>query len=254
MKLRVLGCSGGIGSALRTTSFLLDDDILIDAGTGVGDLCLEELRDIRHIFLTHSHLDHIAGLPLLVDTLLGFADQPLTVYGLPETLNIIQTHIFNWKIWPDFAELPDKKQPSMQYQSLDIGSELKIGGRTITMLPASHTVPAAGYCMTSESGSIAFSGDTSTNDSLWRALNQIKDLKCLLVECAFANKDRYLAEKAMHYCPETLANDIAKLKISPQIVISHLKPGNEALIMQECCDAMPGLELRQLEGNETITV
>ena len=44
MKLRVLGCSGGIGGRhLRTTSLLVDNDILIDAGTGVGDVSLAEL-------------------------------------------------------------------------------------------------------------------------------------------------------------------------------------------------------------------
>ncbi|MBN1378480.1 MAG: 3',5'-cyclic-nucleotide phosphodiesterase [Gammaproteobacteria bacterium] len=252
MKLRVLGCSGGIGSALRTTSFLLDNDILIDAGTGVGDLCLDELRAIRHIFLTHSHLDHIAGLPLLVDTLLGFADKALTVHALPETLAAIQQHIFNWKIWPDFAELPDKEHPSMRYVPLRLGESVEISGRKITMLPASHTVPAAGYCISTDAGSIAFSGDTSTNDGLWHALNQINDLKYLLVECAFANKDRHLADVSRHYCPATLQDDLAKLKITTQILISHLKPGNEALIMQECCAAMPALNLRQLKGDEIL--
>jgi ribonuclease BN (tRNA processing enzyme) len=248
MKLRVLGCSGGIGSALRTTSFLLDNDILIDAGTGVGDLCLDELRAVRHIFLTHSHLDHIAALPLLVDTLFGTADKALTVHALSETLETIQRNIFNWKVWPDFAELPDKEHPSMRYVALSIGESVEIGGRRITMLPASHTVPAAGYCISTYAGSIAFSGDTSTNDNLWQALNGLEDLKVLLVECAFANKDRHMADLSKHYCPATLTADIAKLKSSPQIVISHLKPGNETLIMQECRAAMPELNLQQLTG------
>ncbi len=67
MKVRVLGCSGAIAKDCRTTSFLIDDNILIDAGTGVGDLTLEEMRQIDHVFLTHSHLDHIAALPLMLD-------------------------------------------------------------------------------------------------------------------------------------------------------------------------------------------
>lgn len=64
MKLRVLGCSGGIGGNLRTTSMLLDHDVLIDAGTGVCDLGLHELSAIDHVFLTHSHLDHIVSVPV----------------------------------------------------------------------------------------------------------------------------------------------------------------------------------------------
>ena len=37
MKLRVLGCSGGIGPGLRTTALMIDNDVLIDCGSGVGD-------------------------------------------------------------------------------------------------------------------------------------------------------------------------------------------------------------------------
>src|SRR5207342_2805390 len=70
MKLQVLGCSGSIARDCRTTSFLLDDDVLIDAGTGVGDLPLEALARIDHILLTHSHLDHVLGVPLLADSVL----------------------------------------------------------------------------------------------------------------------------------------------------------------------------------------
>lgn len=254
MKLRVLGCSGGISSALRTTSFLLDSDILIDAGTGVGDLRLDELQGIRHVFLTHSHLDHIAALPLMVDTMFGMADQALTIHGLPETLAAIQENIFNWKIWPDFAELPDKEHPRIRYVPLATGQNVVLGERRIIVLPASHTVPAAGYCIRTGSGSIAFSGDTSTNDGLWQALNEIDDLKVLLVECAFANKDRQTANLAKHYCPATLAEDIRKLKSAPQIAISHLKPGNEALIMRECRAAMPERNLQQLTGDSNYSI
>jgi hypothetical protein len=49
MQIRVLGCSGSIAAGSRTTSFLVDDDVLVDAGTGVGDLTLDEMtRDGPH--------------------------------------------------------------------------------------------------------------------------------------------------------------------------------------------------------------
>src|SRR5690606_8925857 len=127
------------------TCLLLDGEILIDVGTGIGDLSLVELRRIRHIFLTHSHLDHIAGLPLLVDTLFGVHAEPLTVHALPETIETLKAHVFNWKIWPDFAALPDPGRPSMRYVPLEYGQKITLGGRVITMIPAMHTVPAGGY-------------------------------------------------------------------------------------------------------------
>ena len=107
MRLRVLGCSGGIGGRhLRTTSFLVDHDVLLDAGSGVGDLSLAELTQIDHIFVTHSHLDHVTSIPFLVDTVGGMRTRPVTVYTSGATIEILKHHLFNWAIWPDFTEIP----------------------------------------------------------------------------------------------------------------------------------------------------
>src|SRR5947209_10854125 len=121
LKVRVLGCSGGIGGSLRTTSFLVDDDILIDAGTGVGDLSLESLARIDHIFVTHSHLDHVTSIPFLVDTVCWMRRSPLIVYGIKEVLDILRAHLFNWKIWPDFTQIPDGDKPFMVYREIRVG-------------------------------------------------------------------------------------------------------------------------------------
>src|SRR5690606_2041456 len=110
MRVRVLGCSGGIGGTLRTTSFLIDEDILMDAGTGVCDLTIEQFLKIDHIFITHSHLDHVASIPLLADSVLGFRDAPITLYATAETWQILKAHLFNWKIWPDFTVIPSAEQ------------------------------------------------------------------------------------------------------------------------------------------------
>ena len=104
MQVRILGCSGGISGGLRTTSILIDNDVLIDCGTGVGDLSLEELGSIKHIFLTHGHLDHIAFIPLLVDSAFdALVSGPVTIHLQVETLEMLRQHIFNWQIWPDFS-------------------------------------------------------------------------------------------------------------------------------------------------------
>src|SRR5688572_6122475 len=130
MRLRVLGCSGGIGGRhLRTTSFLLDGDILIDAGTGVGDLTLAELSQIDHIFVSHSHLDHVTSIPFLVDTVCWMRKKPIMVYGIKETLDILRAHLFNWKIWPDFTQIPDGDNPFMAYREIRVGEPVELGGR-----------------------------------------------------------------------------------------------------------------------------
>ena len=232
MKVKVLGCSGGIGGRhLRTTSMLADNDVLIDAGTGVGDLSLMELSLIDHVFVTHSHLDHVAAIPFLVDTAGGMRSRPLTVYGIPATLEILRNHIFNWSIWPDFTQIPTPERPMLRYRALQLGETVALGGRKFTALPANHVVPAVGYQVDSGSASFVFTGDTKSNDPLWSAVNRINNLKFLVIETAFCNRERELAVVSKHLCPSLLAEELAKLERNAEIYITHLKPGEIELTM-----------------------
>jgi ribonuclease BN (tRNA processing enzyme) len=233
MKLRVLGCSGGIGGNLRTTSLLLDRDVLIDAGTGVGELSLTELTTIEHIFVTHSHLDHIACIPLLLDSVGFTRDRPLTIYATDETLEILKQHIFNWKIWPDFSVIPNAQHPVMRYQPIKLGETTILNGRKITAIPANHTVPAVGFHLDSGSASLVFSGDTTTNDALWEVVNQIENLRYLIIETAFPDIEKDLAILSKHLCPSLLGKELAKLKREAEIFITHLKPGDVESTMRE---------------------
>lgn len=134
MKVRVLGCSGAIAADCRTTSFLLDKDVLVDAGTGVGDLTLEQMRTIDHVLLTHSHLDHVAALPLMVDSVASRRTSPIQVYGLPGTLEALRVHIFNNIIWPDFTRIPSPQAPFVQFREIRVGQFLGLGGKLISTL------------------------------------------------------------------------------------------------------------------------
>ena len=233
MKLKVLGCSGGIGGNFRTTSLLLDHDVLIDAGTGLGELSLAEMSVIDHVFITHSHLDHIACLPLLVDSVGFMRDQPIVIHATAQTLKILQQHVFNWAIWPDFAEIPSLQQPVMRYEEIRLGETVEVGGRKLTPLPANHVVPAIGFRIDSGNASLVFSGDTTTCDALWEAVNQIDNLRYLIVETAFCDAEKELAILSRHLCPSLLAAELAKLKLQPEIFITHLKPGEVELTMRE---------------------
>ncbi|MCC6212866.1 MAG: 3',5'-cyclic-nucleotide phosphodiesterase [Burkholderiales bacterium] len=250
MRLRVLGCSGGIGRDLRTTSFLVDDDILIDAGTGVGDLSLAELARIDHVFVTHSHLDHVGSIPFLVDTVGGMRTQPLRVHATAATIEILRNHLFNWTIWPDFTEIPSASAPFMRYEEIEPGRCVRLSARGFTALPAMHTVPAVGYHLDSGSGSLVFTGDTGPNDELWRIVNRIADLKFLIVETAFSNQERQLAEVSKHLCPSMLAEELAKLRLDPEVWITHLKPGETELTMREVGESVRRHRPRMLQNGQ----
>lgn len=254
MKVRILGCSGGISAGLRSTSLLIDDDILIDAGTGLGDLTLEEMGRIRHIFVTHSHLDHVCFLPLLIDTIFDMVVEPVIIHGQESTLQALQGYIFNWVVWPDFAELPRPDAPVLRYRAMQPGDTWENKGRRFEMIKVNHIVPAVGYRVEDDNGSFAFSGDTCTNDSFWEALNAHSSLDILIVEAAFANHNLELSKLAKHYCPSLLAEDMLKLQHKPDVYITHRKPGEEERILRECRELMPDQKLQGLSGGEVFTL
>lgn len=234
MKLRVLGCSGGIGGPLlRTTSFLVDHDILIDAGTGVADLSIDELAAIDHVFLTHAHLDHIAALPLMLDSVADRRSKALTVYGSEAVLASLKQHIFNWVIWPDFAAIPNPVNPLLRYQPIALQQAVVLDGRRITALPAEHSIPAFGYWLDSGAGSLVFSGDSAPCDAFWLAVNQIDNLRHLIIECAFSDREAPLAQASKHFHPAALALALSRLGRQCAIHISHLKPGQAEQTMRE---------------------
>jgi ribonuclease BN (tRNA processing enzyme) len=254
MKIRVLGCSGGIGGGLRTTSFLVDEDVLIDAGTGVGDLSLENLAKIDHIFVSHSHLDHVTSIPFLVDTVCWMRRNPIIVYGIKETLDILRAHLFNWKIWPDFTQIPNAEAPFMVYREIKVGEVVELRGRRFTAIPANHTVPAVGYVMDNGRNALVFSGDTASNDALWSVVNATKNLKYLIIETAFSNKESDIAAASKHLCPKMLAQELEKMRVSPEVFITHLKPGEGALTMKEVGEAAGRWRPRMLENNQEFTL
>lgn len=251
VKVRILGCSGGIGGRhLRTTSMLVDSDILIDCGTGVGDLSIAELAQIDHVFLTHSHLDHIACLPLMVDTVGDMRNRPLTVHASEATLEILRNHVFNWAVWPDFTEIPSAEKPFLCFESLHVGTPVDMSGRRIVPLPASHTVPANAFQLDSGQASLVFTGDTGPCPALWAAVNRIDNLRMLIIETAFSNRERRLAAASKHLCPDMLKEELARLERDAEIYITHLKPGQIELTMQEIEDCIGELNPRMLQNNQ----
>ena len=234
MKVRVLGCSGAISKDCRTTSFLLDHDVLIDAGTGVGDLTLDEMGSIDHVLLTHSHLDHVAALPLMVDAVASQRTTPIQIHALQGTIDALKAHIFNNTIWPDFSKIPSPEQPFISFHPLELGQILLIAGKHIEVLPAVHTVPAVGYAVAAGTGYWVFTGDTERNPALWARINQL-NVAMLVIETAFSNRECDLAKRSLHLSPNVLAHEldcIAKGQHYP-IYITHTKPAETELIMAE---------------------
>ena len=239
MTIRVLGCSGAIAEGCKTSSFLLDDDVLIDAGTGVNDLPLDALTHIDHVLISHSHLDHVLSVPLLADSVLRVrvADGrgPIQVHALPETVKALREHIFNDVIWPDFTRLPSPERPMLQLVPFALGEVLVLGSRQrrIEVLSAAHTVAAVGFAVDGgAAGWWVYTGDTGPNPLLWQRLRNMQVAQ-LVIEATFSNAEADLARISSHLCPESLGHELRQLAGEVDVRITHIKPGEMASVMAE---------------------
>jgi ribonuclease BN (tRNA processing enzyme) len=258
MILNVLGCSGSIAAGCRTTAFLLDGDVLIDAGTGVGDLPLDALARIDHILISHSHLDHVLSIGLLADSVMRVRHArgggAIQVHALPETLAALRVHIFNGVIWPDFTRLPSAEQPMLELVPFAVGDVLTLGGKRIEVLSAAHTVPAVGFGVDGgEAGWWVYTGDTGPNPLLWERLRRMK-VAHLVIETAFSDDERQLARISRHLCPAALGHELAQLPGSVDVHITHIKPGESEAVMSEIGRLGSPHRIHALEAGQVMRV
>ncbi len=254
MRIKVLGCSGGIGPGLRTTSLLVDDELLIDAGTGVGDLTLAQQRRIRRVFLTHSHLDHVCGLAFLADNVFDLVDGGIDVHASRETLAIIREHLFNWRIWPDFSVLPNESHALLRWCETGVGEVFSIGDdQSLSAFQVLHTVPAVGYVIEARRSTFAFTGDAYADDGMWNTLNALSRLDRLMIEIAFPDEQAALGYSAKHFTPNLLSQELKKLRHRPKLYLTHHKPGYEDLIQRQCKTALRGWDYDHVTRGDTIS-
>lgn len=233
MRITTLGCSGSITGERRTTCYRVDHDILIDAGSGAGELSLEQAIAIDTVFLTHAHLDHCAFLPMLADATAGFRDTPLQVYALPETITALKQHMLNNQLWPDYTVLPTPERPYLHFIPIHQGDTVALGSRRITALPTRHSIPCVGYRVDSGIASWVYSGDTTFCEAFWQALNHMENLKYLLIETTFRNDNAAGAQRSGHHTANLLAQGLQLLQRRAELFIVHMEAGHEDTTMRE---------------------
>ncbi|MBL6959139.1 MAG: 3',5'-cyclic-nucleotide phosphodiesterase [Rhodospirillales bacterium] len=253
MRFQILGSAGCIGSDQKTTSFLIDNDMLIDAGTGLGVLPQEALNGINHVFLSHAHMDHVALLPMLLDATLSKRQTPVTVYGIEPTLTALSEHVFNWMIAPDFRRIPTPENPVVRFSVIKPGEAAVVDGRRITAIPVEHSIPAVAYHLDSGDGSLVVATDMTVSDGLWPAVNAIDNLSYLLIETAFQDARRELCEISGHLCPSMLAEELQRLDRPTQVYITHIKPTARENIEREIAELDTGFNIRFLADGDVLT-
>ena len=239
MKLRVIGPYGGELPGCYLTSFLLDETILLDAGTVGQVLDTAEQCKIQQILLSHAHLDHIQGLPHMAVNIFANDSEPVGVYGLKETLEALTKNMLNNQIWPDFTKI---KRPNGKavFELVDLaeGREVRIGNYQVRPIRVNHPAPACGYIITRDGKSLAYTGDTGSTEDFWEAVSDAPNLRMLMVEVSFPNRLQKLAEITGHLTVQDLVKEVKKVRrsLNVPILAFHVKPEYEKEIRKEMKD------------------
>ncbi len=254
MKLSVLGCHGGASLHHRTSSFLVDDTLALDAGAVCSMLTLEAQRAIREVLITHSHFDHVRELSTLVDNRCQQGGPTLDVYALQETIDTLKTHFFNNLMWPDFSTIQTPFGPALRFHPLHFEQEIQIREYRILPVEMNHTVASAGFLIRHGDKVLAYSGDTGPTDRFWEVLNDCPGLKAVIAEVALPNAQQHLADLSKHHTPASLGRDLDKLDVRDvRILLFHLKPVFESVVKEELA-ALPHQGLRILELGEELHI
>lgn len=255
MIVKVLGSSGSEGPGHNPPAFLVDDFLLMDAGTVSLSLDREAQCKISHIFLTHAHLDHIKGIPFLVDNIAAVDKHHcLTILSGKDVLADLRKNIFNNRIWPDFSVIPTRENPVMQYAAISPRARIQAGDYMIYATRVSHSVPAYGFMIESPSGSaMVYSGDTGPTKRIWRRM-QDHTVKVLIIEVSFPDAMMDLALASGHLTPSLLAKEIRKMPDIPEkVYATHLKPYYRNAIEDQLAN-LNGLGVKVLEDGMVISV
>ena len=196
--------NGSPSQRQHLSCFVIDDRVAIDAGSLALAANKKQKKQIRDVVLTHGHLDHIAGLPLFVDDLFASLEEPISVFALEEVNEILKKHIFNWEIYPDFAELENDNGVVLEYCSFEKNQEFTVKHLKIKAIEVNHKVPSVGFIISDGSAKIAVSGDTATSENFWNVLNKEEKLDAIMVECAFPDYLDELAEASHHLTPKII--------------------------------------------------
>ena len=254
MKVKVLGCSGSESIGHRTPGFLVNDRVMLDAGTISAALSIEGQSRITDIFISHPHLDHLKGILFLADNIIGRIQQPVNIRAIPKVIDAIKKHLMNELIWPDFTRIPSPQNPVLAYKPLKIGAAVSAAGLKIKAIPMNHPVPAVGFLVSDGRSSFLYSADTGPNERLWAEAKKARNLKGIIVDTSFPNAMDFVAGLSGHFTPAQLHDDLRKAKVrnSVPIYIYHIKPVHKKRVIREL-NALGRKNVKVMQEGKTYT-
>jgi len=223
MKIKVIGSSVDGNPCQFSASYVINDRIAIDAGS-IGFMSVAAQKRIKHVLISHSHLDHIASLPVFIDNIYEPGPDCVIVYGRPSVIECLQQNFFNDRVWPDVLRLSREESPFVKFAALENTNPVELGGITVTPVDLDHVVPTFGFIIDDGESAVAVVSDTGPTKEVWELANRNTRLKRVLIESAFPNSMAWLAEKTKHLTPELMRDEYHKLDREVPLLVVHIKP------------------------------
>ncbi len=233
MQVKIIGAQGGVMKGSHATSLLIDESLLIDAGSVASGLDIKDQLAIDHILVSHAHLDHIKDLAFICDNCFGMRENPFEVYCHPQVKKSIKDHLFNDIIWPDFSILPNSNKPTISFNEINEGVILELGDYRVHPVHVKHPGHAMGFIVEKGDCAVLFTQDTGPTDKIWEKAKEFKNLKAIFTEVSFPNELQNVANLSDHHTPQTMAKEILKMPKDIPIYLSHLKPTNKEELISE---------------------
>lgn len=233
MKIQVLGGHGGQAKGFGTTSYLIDDKLLMDAGAVASALEVQDQAKIDHILISHSHLDHIKDLAFLCDNCFGLRAEPFTVHTHPTVKKIILDHLLNDVVWPDFTKLPSAEKPTMRIVEREPEKSFELSGYKIIPVPVNHPNDAMGFIIEKDGTAVLFTLDTGPTERIWEVARKVKNLKAIFTEVSFPNSLQKVADLSQHHTCQSLKTELDKMPENVPVILTHFKPNYRFQIMEE---------------------
>jgi ribonuclease BN (tRNA processing enzyme) len=205
------------------TSVLLNESVVLDAGSiGLYGTPQEQAR-VRYVLLSHTHVDHLATLPIFVENAYEGRGEGVAVYGSSSVLDCVRRDIFNDRVWPDFIALSSEERSFLKLVPFEAGETVELDGLRITAVALDHVVPTVGFLVADGRSTVAYVTDTGPTEEIWQRCNAAADLRAVFLETTFPNELAWLADVSKHLTPATFAAEVAKLSRPVPVLVTHIK-------------------------------